>query len=136
MNETLQTLFGLLGGLAIFLYGMNKMSDALQKAAGDKMKRILGFLTKNPVMGVLAGALVTTVLQSSSATTVMIIGFVSAGLISMPQAISVIFGANIGTTMTAQLLAFKLSDYIYPIIFIGFIMYFISKKDKINKSAW
>ena len=66
MNETLQTLFGLLGGLAIFLYGMNKMSDALQKAAGDKMKRILGFLTKNPVMGVLAGALVTTVLQSSS----------------------------------------------------------------------
>ena len=73
MNETLQTLFGLLGGLAIFLYGMNKMSDALQKAAGDKMKRILGFLTKNPVMGVLAGALVTAVLQSSSATTVMII---------------------------------------------------------------
>ena len=133
MNETLQTLFGLLGGLAIFLYGMNKMSDALQKAAGDKMKRILGFLTKNPVMGVLAGALVTTVLQSSSATTVMIIGFVSAGLISMPQAISVIFGANIGTTMTAQLLAFKLSDYIYPIIFIGFIMYFISKKDKIKQ---
>lgn len=133
MNETLQTLFGLLGGLAIFLYGMNKMSDALQKAAGDKMKRILGFLTKNPVMGVLAGALVTAVLQSSSATTVMIIGFVSAGLISMPQAISVIFGANIGTTMTAQLLAFKLSDYIYPIIFIGFIMYFISKKDKIKQ---
>ena len=133
MNGTLQTLFGLLGGLAIFLYGMNKMSDALQKAAGDKMKRILGFLTKNPVMGVLAGALVTAVLQSSSATTVMIIGFVSAGLISMPQAISVIFGANIGTTMTAQLLAFKLSDYIYPIIFIGFIMYFISKKDKIKQ---
>ena len=133
MNETLQTLFGLLGGLAIFLYGMNKMSDALQKAAGDKMKRILGFLTKNPVMGVLAGALVTAVLQSSSATTVMIIGFVSAGLISMPQAISVIFGANIGTTMTAQLLAFKLSDYIYPIIFIGFIMYFISKKDNIKQ---
>lgn len=133
MNETLQTLFGLLGGLAIFLYGMNKMSDALQKAAGDKMKRILGFLTKNPVMGVLAGALVTAVLQSSSATTVMIIGFVSAGLISMPQAISVIFGANIGTTMTAQLLAFKLSDYIYPIVFIGFIMYFISKKDKIKQ---
>ena len=133
MNETLQTVFGLLGGLAIFLYGMNKMSDALQKAAGDKMKRILGFLTKNPVMGVLAGALVTAVLQSSSATTIMIIGFVSAGLISMPQAISVIFGANIGTTMTAQLLAFKLSDYIYPIIFIGFIMYFISKKDKIKQ---
>ena len=132
MNENLQTVFGLLGGLAIFLYGMNMMSDALQKAAGDKMKRILSFLTKNPVMGVLAGALVTAVLQSSSATTVMIIGFVSAGLISMPQAISVIFGANIGTTMTAQLLAFKISDYIYPIIFVGFMMFFISKKDKIK----
>lgn len=132
MNESLQTVFGLLGGLAIFLYGMNMMSDALQKAAGDKMKRILSFLTKNPVMGVLAGALVTAVLQSSSATTVMIIGFVSAGLISMPQAISVIFGANIGTTMTAQLLAFKISDYIYPIIFVGFMMFFISKKDKIK----
>ena len=132
MNENLQTVFGLLGGLAMFLYGMTTMSDALQKAAGDKMKRILAFLTKNPVMGVLAGAIVTAVLQSSSATTVMIIGFVSAGLISMPQAISVIFGANIGTTMTAQLLAFKISDYIYPIIFIGFMMFFACKKEKIK----
>jgi phosphate:Na+ symporter len=132
MNENLQTVFGLLGGLALFLYGMTAMSDALQKAAGDKMKRILAFLTKNPIMGVLAGAIVTAVLQSSSATTVMIIGFVSAGLLSMPQAISVIFGANIGTTMTAQLLAFKISDYIYPIIFIGFMMFFVSKKEKIK----
>ncbi len=132
MNENLQTVFGLLGGLALFLYGMTAMSDALQKAAGDKMKRILAFLTKNPIMGVLAGAIVTAVLQSSSATTVMIIGFVSAGLISMPQAISVIFGANIGTTMTAQLLAFKISDYIYPIIFIGFMMFFACKKEKIK----
>lgn len=98
------------------------MSDALQKTAGDKMKKILSFLTKNPIMGALAGALVTAVLQSSSATTVMVIGFVSAGLMSLPQAISVIFGANIGTTMTAQLMAFKISDYIYPLIFIGFMM--------------
>ena len=101
MNETINVIFGLVGGLALFLYGMNSMSDALQKAAGERMKKILGFLTKNPVMGVLAGALVTAVLQSSSATTVMVIGFVSAGLMSLPQAISVIFGANIGTTMTA-----------------------------------
>ena len=108
------------------------MSDALQKAAGEKMKRILGFLTKNPLMGALAGALVTAVLQSSSATTVMVIGFVSAGLMSLPQAISVIFGANIGTTMTAQLMAFKISNYIYPIIFIGFIMNFVFKKEKIR----
>ena len=111
---------------------MNSMSDALQKAAGERMKRILGFLTKNPLMGALAGALVTAVLQSSSATTVMVIGFVSAGLMSLPQAISVIFGANIGTTMTAQLMAFKISNYIYPIIFIGFIMNFVFKKEKIR----
>ena len=96
------------------------------------MKRILGFLTRNPLMGALAGALVTAVLQSSSATTVMVIGFVSAGLMSLPQAISVIFGANIGTTMTAQLMAFKISNYIYPIIFIGFIMNFVFKKEKIR----
>ena len=132
MNETVSMIFGLAGGLALFLYGMNSMSDALQKAAGERMKKILEFLTKNPVMGALAGALVTAVLQSSSATTVMVIGFVSAGLMSLPQAISVIFGANIGTTMTAQLIAFKISDYIYPIIFIGFIIHFLSKKEKVK----
>ena len=132
MSEIMETVFGLLGGLALFLFGMNSMSDALQKAAGEKMKQILGFLTRNPVMGAVAGALVTAVLQSSSATTVMVIGFVSAGLMTLPQGISVIFGANIGTTMTAQLLAFKISDYIYPIIFIGFIIYFLSKKEKIK----
>lgn len=130
MNENVKIIFGLVGGLAMFLYGMNSMSDALQKTAGDKMKRILGILTRNPVMGAVAGAFVTAVLQSSSATTVMVIGFVSAGLMTLPQAISVIFGANIGTTMTAQLMAFKISDYIYPVIFIGFILDFISKKEK------
>lgn len=130
MNETVKVIFGLIGGLAMFLYGMNNMSDALQKAAGEKMKMILGFLTKNPLMGALAGALVTAVLQSSSATTVMVIGFVSAGLMPLPQAISVIFGANIGTTMTAQLLAFKISDFIYPILFAGFLLNFISKKER------
>lgn len=132
MNDYVTILFGLMGGLALFLYGMNSMSDALQKTAGEKMKKVLGFLTKNAAMGALAGALVTAVLQSSSATTVMVIGFVSAGLMSLPQAISVIFGANIGTTMTAQLIAFKISDYIYPIIFIGFMMSFACKKEKIK----
>lgn len=130
MNEIMTTVFGLTGGLAMFLFGMNSMSDALQKAAGERMKQILSFLTKNPIMGALAGALVTAVLQSSSATTVMVIGFVSAGLMTLPQGISVIFGANIGTTMTAQLMAFKISDYIYPIIFIGFLVYFIAKSEK------
>ena len=84
MNEIMTTVFGLAGGLAMFLFGMNSMSDALQKAAGERMKQILSFLTKNPIMGALAGALVTAVLQSSSATTVMVIGFVSAGLMTLP----------------------------------------------------
>ena len=116
----------------MFLFGMTGMSEALQKAAGEKMKAVLSFLTRNRVMGALAGALVTAVLQSSSATTVMTIGFVSAGLMTLPQAISVIFGANIGTTMTAQLIAFKISDYIYPIIFAGFLIQFLSKKENVK----
>ena len=132
MKENIQIVFGLLGGLAVFIYGMNMMSECLQKAAGEKMKKILSLLTRNPVMGALAGMLVTAVLQSSSATTVMAIGFVSAGLMTLPQAISIIFGANIGTTMTAQLIAFKLSDYIFAIIFIGFIVYFISKSERVK----
>lgn len=131
-HDIFQTIFGLLGGLSVFIFGMNMMSECLQKAAGEKMKTILGILTKNPIMGVLAGALVTAVLQSSSATTVMVIGFVSAGLMSLPQAISVILGANIGTTMTAQLMAFKISDYIWMIVFIGFVMFFLSKKEKVK----
>ena len=132
MNEKLQIIFGLLGGLAVFIYGMNLMSECLQKAAGEKMKSILALLTRNPIMGVLAGALTTAVLQSSSATTVMAIGFVSAGLMNLPQAISIILGANIGTTMTAQIIAFKISDYIYIIIFIGFIVSFLAKSEKIK----
>lgn len=132
MNEKLQIIFGLLGGLAVFIYGMNMMSECLQKAAGEKMKSILALLTKNPILGVIAGALTTAVLQSSSATTVMAIGFVSAGLMTLPQAISIIFGANIGTTMTAQIIAFKISDYIYIIIFIGFLISFIAKSEKVK----
>ena len=131
-QEIVKTIFGLLGGLAVFLFGMNMMSEGLQKVAGEKMRYILGLLTKNAVLGVLAGAITTAVLQSSSATTVMAIGFVSAGLLKLPQAISIIFGANIGTTMTAQLIAFKISDYIWPIIFIGFIIYFFAKKENIK----
>lgn len=132
MNEKIQIAFGLLGGLAIFIYGMNMMSECLQKAAGEKMRSILALLTKNPVMGVLAGALTTAVLQSSSATTVMAIGFVSAGFMNLPQAISIIIGANIGTTMTAQIIAFKLSDYIYAIIFVGFIISFLVESEKVK----
>ena len=92
------------------------------------MKKILEFLTKNPIMGVLAGALVTAVLQSSSATTVMVIGFVSAGLDEFATGNFCYFGANIGTTMT-QLMAFKITDYIYPIILL-FMLYFASRKKR------
>lgn len=94
------------------------------------MKKVLALLTRNRLLGVLAGALTTAVLQSSSATTVMAIGFVSAGLMSLPQAISIIFGANIGTTMTAQIIAFKISDYIYLFVFLGFIITFVTKSEK------
>lgn len=132
MNHSLEIIFGLLGGLAIFIFGMNMMSECLQKAAGEKMKSILALLTKNPVLGVLAGALTTAVLQSSSATTVMAIGFVSAGLMTLPQAISIILGANIGTTMTAQIIAFHISDYISVIIFAGFMVSFVTKSEKVK----
>ena len=131
-QEMVSTIAGLLGGLAVFIYGMNLMSEGLQKAAGEKMKKILSVLTKNPLVGMLAGALVTAVLQSSSATTVMVIGFVSAGLMTLPQAISVIFGANIGTTMTAQIIAFSIDDFIWPLVFIGFVLYFFPKKEQLK----
>ncbi|MBK5200374.1 MAG: Na/Pi cotransporter family protein [Spirochaetaceae bacterium] len=130
MKEGLTIIFGLLGGLAIFIYGMNLMSEGLQRVAGERMKQILDILTKNVFFGVIAGALTTMVLQSSSATTVMVIGFVSAGLMTLPQAISVILGANIGTTITAQLIAFKLTDYIWPILFMGFLLHLVSKKER------
>lgn len=128
----LQTALTLFGGLALFIYGMNLMSDGLQKAAGEKMKKVLAILTKNAFIGVLAGAATTAVLQSSSATTVMVIGFVSAGLMNLPQAISIILGANIGTTITAQLVAFKIGDYAWAFVIIGFILYFfLTKKEKV-----
>lgn len=130
-GDILQMIITLLGGLALFIFGMNFMSDGLQKSAGDKMRKILAILTKNPLLGVLAGALVTAVLQSSSATTVMVIGFVSAGLMKLPQAISIILGANIGTTITAQLIAFKIGDYAWAFVAVGFIMYFFIKKKEI-----
>ena len=130
-NETVQMIITLLGGLALFIFGMNFMSDGLQRSAGDKMRNILAMLTRNPVMGALAGALVTAVLQSSSATTVMVIGFVSAGLMKLPQAISVVLGANIGTTITAQLIAFDIGDYAWLFVATGFIMYFFFKKKEL-----
>lgn len=134
-KQIIQIVFCMAGGLSLFIFGMNLMSESLQKLAGQKMKAVLGALTKNPVLGVLAGAIVTMVLQSSSATTVLIIGFVSAGLISLPQGISVIFGANIGTTVTAQIIAFKISDYIWPILAMGFLTSFLARREKLKNAG-
>ena len=132
MSSTTEIIFGLFGGLAIFIFGMNEMSSGLKKIAGDRLRKILKVLTGNPIMGVLVGALVTALMQSSSATTVMVIGFVAARLMTIPQAIAVILGANIGTTVTAQLVAFKIGSYAYPITAIGFIMMFFIKKTSIK----
>ncbi|MBP5696750.1 MAG: Na/Pi cotransporter family protein [Treponema sp.] len=130
MNVNVKIVFGLLGGLALFLFGMNLMSESLKKAAGTRIKTIMSVLGRNPLLGVLVGAFSTAILQSSSATTVMVIGFVSAGVMTLPVAIAIIFGANIGTTITAQIIAFKLSNYIYVFIFIGFLISFIVKNQK------
>lgn len=123
-------IFGLLGGLGLFVYGMKLMGDGLQKAAGEKLKRMLEILTSNRFFAVLVGAGVTAIIQSSSATTVMTIGFVNAGLMNLFQAAGVIMGANIGTTMTAQLIAFKLSDIAPLILAIGAALVLFCKKKK------
>lgn len=113
------TIFGLIGGLGLFLFGMKIMSEGLQKVAGDRMRKILAALTNNRLIGTFVGLAVTAIIQSSSATTVMVIGFVNAGLMTLMQAIGVVLGANIGTTVTAQLLALKLSQFALPAIGIG-----------------
>ncbi len=126
----LANIFSMLGGLALFLYGMNMMSNGLELAAGNKMKTILEKLTSNCFLGVLVGALVTAIIQSSSATTVMVVGFVNSGLMSLTSAVWVIMGANIGTTITGQLIAIDITAIAPLIAFIGvaMIVFFKSKK--------
>ena len=123
---------GMLGGLALFLYGMDKMSDGMKKTAGSKLRDILGVLSKNRVMAMTVGAIVTMVIQSSSATTVMLVSFVQAGLMNFTQSLGVILGADIGTTITAQLIAFKLTEYALLMIAIGFGTHMIAQRDKIK----
>jgi phosphate:Na+ symporter len=127
---------GLFGGLSLFLFGMDKMSDALKNVAGEKMKDILGILSNNRIMGLITGAIVTAVIQSSSVTTVMLVGFVSAGLMSLSQTVGVILGADIGTTITAQIVAFKVTKYALLLVAIGFGMLFISKREKIQQYGY
>ncbi|MDA7888411.1 Na/Pi cotransporter family protein, partial [Akkermansiaceae bacterium] len=126
-------IMSLLGGLALFLYGMEQMSGALKAIAGDGLRKLLSGLTKNRFMGVITGAFTTAVVQSSSVTTVLVVGFISAGLMTLTQSVGVIMGANIGTTITAQIVAFKVTKYALAIVAIGFSMIFISKQDKIRQ---
>jgi len=123
-------IFQSLGGLGLFLFGMKIMSDGLQKVAGNKLRRILAMVSNNRLIGCGVGALVTSIVQSSSATTVMLVSFVDAGLMSFVQAIGVILGANIGTTVTAQLIAFKITAYALPAIAIGVLLKFFVGRGK------
>ncbi|MGB4438331.1 MAG: Na/Pi cotransporter family protein [Sedimentibacter sp.] len=125
----------LVGGLGLFLFGMSYMGDGLQKAAGSKMKDILAALTKNKLMGVLVGTLVTGVIQSSSATTVMVIGFVNAGLMNLNQAVGIIMGANIGTTVTAFLVSLNITKLATFLVGIGVFVYLIARKKKVKSMA-
>lgn len=129
---TIFDLFTLLGGLGLFLYGMDMMGKGLESAAGNRLKTILEKLTSNRLIGVLVGTLVTCVIQSSSATTVMVVGFVNAGLMNLSQAFGVILGANIGTTITAQIIAFDLSQWAPLFIIIGVVPLLFSKKQSIQ----
>ncbi len=126
----MEIIINLMGGLGLFLFGMNLMGDGLQKSAGSKLKKIIELLTSNTIMGVLVGMVVTMVIQSSSATTVMVVGFVNAGIMTLGQAIGVIMGANIGTTITAQLVSLDV-DFLAPVALgIGIVIYMFSKKPK------
>jgi phosphate:Na+ symporter len=125
-------LFNLVGGLGIFLYGMRLMSEGLQKVAGDQLRTIFNMVTTNRFIGVFTGFLITAIIQSSSATTVMLVGFVNAGIMSLQQAIHVILGANIGTTFTGWIIAFKITKYGLPIIGLGAGLLLFSKSEKVN----
>ena len=131
-NMTLFEIFTLLGGVGLFLYGMSLMSEGLKQAAGNKLRSILEQATANRFVAVVVGILVTLLIQSSSATDMMVISFVNSGLMTLSQAIGVIMGANIGTTVTAQITAFNLSDYAPFILFIGAILFLFVKKSGIK----
>ena len=124
MEQGFQVLLQVFGGLALFLYGTDSLCRAVQQGAGRRLRGLLARCTANPVAGLLTGAAVTAVLQSSSAVTVMVLGFVSAGLLTLQQAVPVIFGCNIGTTVTAQLLAFRLEDVRGLVLLAGLLLCF------------
>lgn len=133
MPNWLLMAMNLAGGLALFLFGMEQMADALKRVAGDRMKTILATLTTNRFIGAVTGAFVTAVIQSSSVTTVLMVGFISAGLMSLSQSVSVIMGANIGTTITAQIIAFKITKAALLMVGVGFAFLFSAKRERIQQ---
>lgn len=128
----LQTFFNITGGVALFLYGIKLTSEALQFIAGDKMRQLIGTLTKTPLRGIFVGIIVTVLIQSSSGTTVMTVSFVNTGLLSLNQALGIIMGANVGTTITAQIIAFKIEAFALPLIALGVVMSMLTKRKQIT----
>ena len=128
-----EIILGLMGGLGLFLFGMKQMSDGLEKVAGAKMRSILEFFTKTPIRGILVGTFFTAIIQSSSASTVMVVSFVNSGLMNLYQAAGVIMGANIGTTVTSQLISFNLSALAPAIVMAGVVMMMFFKKVKVQR---
>lgn len=126
------TIFAILGGLGVFLFGINMMSDSLKKLAGSKLKLILEKATNTPLKGIFVGIMITGLIQSSSATSALVVGLVRAGLMTLPQAVGVIFGANIGTTITSVLIGLNIGHYAMPIMFVGSALIFFVQKRKIK----
>ncbi|MEJ2663674.1 MAG: Na/Pi symporter, partial [Spirochaetia bacterium] len=127
-----ENIFLIIGGLGIFLFGINMLTSALKNLSSETIRNILHKATSVPLLGTITGLAATALIQSSSATTVLTVGFVNAGLMQLKQAVSVVFGANIGTTVTGQLMAFKVSEYALPFLFIGVLIYIFSKKDSLK----
>lgn len=131
----IKAFFNIAGGVALFLYGIKLMSEALQFIAGDRMRKLIGTLTKTPLRGIFVGILVTVLIQSSTGTTVMTVSFVNSGMLNLMQAIGIIMGANIGTTVTAQIIAFKIEAFALPLVAIGVVLSMCTKKKQIAYAA-
>ncbi|MCG2789224.1 MAG: Na/Pi cotransporter family protein [Actinomycetia bacterium] len=135
ISATFKLVVEVLGGLALFIFGIGRLSESLQRLTSNTLKKIINFLAKRSWAAVLMGLTITSIIQSSSATTVMTVGFVNAGLVTLRQAIGIIMGANIGTTVTAQIVSFKVESIAYPIIIIGTLMYFFGRKKRIKNTG-
>ncbi|MEE4378184.1 MAG: Na/Pi cotransporter family protein [Candidatus Competibacteraceae bacterium] len=129
ISELQPLFFGLFGGLALFLYGMRKMTEALKATAGSRLKKLLAALTRNRFTGLAAGTVITALIQSSSITSVLVVGFITAGVLSFSQAIGVIIGANVGTTVTAQIIAFNITQYALLLIALGFLLEVVGRRE-------